>query len=124
MASRKLRFALALLPLALIISLLGLLAGASAQGPITVSIINQPADAKVGELITAATFDPTGGGIDGPGFVQVLVTETITPEEGEPFEAPVENAEVSFDLASGTGLASGTLHAESRFTGQDGIATF
>lgn len=125
MASRKLRFALALLPLALLISMMGLLApGASAQGPITVSIVNQPADAKVGELITAATFDPTGGGIDGPGFVKVLVTETITPTEGEPYEAPVENAEVSFDLASGTGLASGTLHVESRFTGEDGIATF
>lgn len=127
MVSRKLRFAIALLPLTLIFTLFGLMgSGASAQGPITVSIVNEPTDAKVGELITAATFDPTGGGIDGPGYVQVLVTETITPIEGEPYEAPVQDAEVSFVLAedeSGT-LATGDLNVDSRFTGEDGIATF
>jgi hypothetical protein len=106
---------------------MGLLApGASALGPITVSIINQPADAKIGELITAATFDPTGGGIDGPGYVQVLVTETVTPDVGDPYEAPVANAEVSFDLATDESgeLATGTLTVDSRLTGEDGIATF
>jgi hypothetical protein len=127
MASRKLRFAIALLPLTLIFALFGLMGpGASAQGPITVSIVNQPTDAKVGELITAATFDPTGGGIDGPGYVEVLVTETVTPIEGEPYEAPVEGAEVSFDLAadeSGT-LATGDLNVDSRFTDEFGIARF
>lgn len=122
MVSRKLRFAIALLPLTLIFTLFGLMGpGASAQGPISVSIVKQPADAKVGELITAATFDPTGGTA---GYVEVLVTETITPIEGAPYEAPVEGAEVSFDLASGTGLASGTLNVDSRFTGENGIATF
>jgi hypothetical protein len=56
----------------------------------------------------------------------VLVTETVTPFEGAPYEAPVAGAEVSFDLAtdeSGT-LATGELNVESRFTGEDGKATF
>ena len=123
MASRKLRFALALLPLALLISMMGFLApGASAFGPITVSMYNQPADARVGELITAATFDPTGGGIDGPGYVQVRVTDSACVEE----PCGIEGAEVSFDLAadeSGT-LATGALHVDSRFTDGNGVATF
>ena len=101
------------------ISIGGILApGASAApGDLSVQIVNQPTDSAADELITASTFDPTGGD---EGFVQVLVTE-------EQFEGPplaVQGAEVSFDLAVGTGLATGALNVETRFTNADGIATF
>jgi hypothetical protein len=134
MASRKLRFVLALLPLVLLISLLGFIApGASAQGTINVEFVegHQPADAKVGELITAVAFDPSPTHlveetpVPGP-FVEVLVTETITPSEGAPYDVPVADAEVSFDLAtdeSGT-LATGELNVDPRYTDEDGIARF
>jgi hypothetical protein len=101
----------------------GLFSTVSAQGTINVAITNQPSDAKAGELITAATFDPTGGG---PGYVEVTVTETITPEEGEPYEVPVPDAEVSFELAADESgaLAIGDLNVDSRFTDESGVATF
>ena len=96
-------------------------------GELQVAIVNQPADAGVGDLITADAFDPTGSN---NGFVQVHVTQTVlvcddpdcttSHEENQ----DLQGAEVSFNLATGTGLATGTLNVISRFTKADGNATF
>jgi hypothetical protein len=125
MRSRKLRFALALLPLALLISLIGFLApGASAQGTITVEFVSdhQPTDAIKNQLITAVPFDPSPGDVEFPGpFVQVRVKE-----DG----VPVEGADVTFRLATNSDsetdgpVASGTLTVTSEVTDGSGIATF
>jgi hypothetical protein len=117
MGSRKRGIVVVFLVLAASIGINGLFSTASAL-TINVSIVNQPADARKGELITHATFDPTGG--DGPGFVQVQVTDAECIEG----TCPIEGAEVSFELATGDGLASGTLNVDSRFTDENGIATF
>ena len=68
------------------------------------------------ELITAAPYDPTGGDA---GFVQVSVRREVYGGS----EA-VPNAGVTFGLATGPGLATGTLNVVSRSTNSDGIATF
>ena len=119
MGSRKLRIVSVFVLLVGTLTFSGLIApGAFAvPGDLIVEIVNQPTDAAVDELITASTFDPTGGDA---GFVQVRVTE-------EQFEGPplaVQGAEVSFELAVGDGLAIGTLNVEPRFTNADGFATF
>src|SRR5919109_2712047 len=106
-----------------------LVPSASAEvGELQVAIVNQPADAGVGDLITAAPFDPTGGTA---GFVQVHVTQTVLVCDDPPVcestheeNQDLQDAEVSFSLATGTGLATGTLNVISRFTNADGIATF
>ena len=129
MASRKHRFALSLLPLVLLISLIGVLApGASAQGTIKVEFVegHQPAHAIKGQMITAVPFDPTpiDGETPGP-FVEVRVTEATTGGF-----APVVGADVTLRLATDDDsetdgpLASGTLTVASEVTGADGIATF
>ncbi len=119
MATRKLRVTSVFVLLVGTLSIGGLLApGASAgdAGDLIVEIVNQPADANANELITAAAHDPTGGDA---GFVQVSVRREVY--EGS--EA-VPNAEVTFELATGEGLATGTLNVVSRSTNSDGIATF
>ena len=120
MSSRKPRVTAFSALLAGVLAIGGLFApGASAQpGTLIVEIVTQPSDAAVDALITNAPFEPDGG--DGESFVQVRVRE-------EQFEGPpvaVEGAEVSFVLATGDGLADGTLNVASRFTNADGIATF
>ena len=116
MNSRKRGIVVVFLLLVASIGINGLFSTASAQ-TIDVSIVNQPADARTGELITAATFDPTGGD---DGYVQVQVTDAECLEG----TCPIQGAEVSFELATGTGLATGTLNVDSRLTNADGIATF
>jgi hypothetical protein len=129
MVSRKLRFAIALLPLVLLISLIGFLApGASALGTISVEFVDghQPADAIKGQMITAVPFDPTPSDGETPGpFVEVQVTE----DTGEGI-VPVVGADVTFRLATNGDsetdepVASGTLTVASEVTDADGIATF
>lgn len=98
--------------------------GASAAvGDLQVALVNQPADAGVGDLITAAPFDPTGGT---DGFVQVHVTQTVLVcdefETCHEENQDLQGAEVSFDLSEDS--PTGTLNVISRFTNADGIATF
>ena len=119
MAPRKLRVTFVFVLLVGTLSIGGLFApGASAgdAGDLIVEIVNQPADAAANELITAAAYDPTGGDA---GFVQVSVRR-----EGYEGSEAVPNAEVTFELATGEGLATGTLNVVSRSTNSDGIATF
>ena len=128
MGSRKLRLTSMFVALAAALAVMGLQHRArSPRSAIQVAIVNQPADAGADELITASAFDPTGGDA---GFVQVQVTETVlVPDiEGEGFHeetGPVVGAEVTFELATGAGLATtDELVVESRFTNADGNATF
>ena len=116
MRSKKLRIASVFVSLAALLALTGLFApGASAAvGDLQVAIVNQPADAGVGDLITAEAFDPTGGE---NGFVQVHVTV----DTGEGF-SDLPGAEVTFELPEGS--PSMDLTVESRFTNADGVATF
>lgn len=120
MGSRKLRIASLFVVLAGTLAFSGLFApGASAEpGDLLVEIVSQPTDTAVDALITNAPFEPDGGA--GESFVQVMVREEQL--EGDPMA--VQGAEVSFVLATGTGLATGTLNVVSRFTNADGIATF
>jgi hypothetical protein len=121
MRSTKLRIMSALVLVVGAFAMIGSIApSATAQGTIIVTIINQPKDAKAGELITAAPFDPTGGV---PGYVEVQVTETV-PECPEPpcADVPVVGADVTFELPAGA--PSQDLVAGHRPTGPDGIATF
>ena len=128
MGSRRFRLTSMFVALAAALAVLGLAApGAFAEVGVHVTIVNQPTPAGVDQLITASGYDPTGGDA---GFVQVQVTETVlVPDiEGEGFHeetGPVVGAEVTFELAVGTGLATtDELNVESRFTNSDGIATF
>jgi hypothetical protein len=113
--------------LATALALMGLTApGAQAEvGDLQVSIVNQPADAGVGDLITAEAFDPTGGE---SGFVQVHVTRTEWVCDYESDYCYEENqdlqgAEVTFQLLL-DGEPSGALHVIPRETNADGRATF
>jgi hypothetical protein len=120
MASRRLRVTSMLGLLGAALATAGLAApGASAQGQLIVAFVEgqQPTDASIDELITSVAFDPTPGET---GFVQVQVTEEQL--EGPPL--PVEGAEVTFTLATGEGLASGTLSVTPEITDSEGIATF
>ncbi len=129
MSSRKLRITSLLVVLVGTLAMNGLLApGASAAvGDLQVAIVAQPTDAAAGELITAEPFDPTGGDA---GFVQVHVTHTVLvcdPETEVCYEEDqdLQDAEVTFELATGTGLATtDEFVVESRLTNADGIATF
>ena len=131
MISRRVRATSLLVLLVSALGLSGLLApSASAEVGIHITFMTQPAHAEVGALITGEAFDPTGA--DGSRFVQVRVRETVlVPDpdnEGEFIEEThdVQNAQVSFELGSGAGLANptGALHVISRFTNADGVATF
>jgi hypothetical protein len=127
--SRRVRSASFFVVLATALALMGLTApGAQAEvGDLQVSIVNQPADAGVGDLITAEAFDPTGGE---NGFVQVHVTQTVwvcdyETETCYEEDQDLQFAEVTFELATGTGLATtDELVVETRLTNADGIATF
>ena len=111
--------------LATSLALVGLAApGAQAEHEVGfhVTIVNQPTDAGVDDLISADPFDPTGAE---SGFVEVEVTETVEvfDEEGSHLETgPLEGAEVTFFLPEGS--PSNDLSVESRFTDENGIATF
>jgi hypothetical protein len=117
--SRKLRISSFFVLFGAAVAFAGLVApGASAApGDYHVAFVQQPADAGIGDLITSATFDPTGGE---EGFVQVEVTQ----EQFEGPDLPVEGASVSFVLATGTGLATGDLAFDARTTEANGVATF
>ena len=117
MSSRKFRVASLFVLFVGALAATGLVApgAVAAPGDYHVTITNQPSDAGVNDLITAAAFDPTGGAA---GFVQVKVTQ-------EQFEGPptdVQGAEVSFTLAAGS--PSTDLHVISRTTNADGNAIF
>jgi len=122
--SRKFRSTSVFVVLATALALMGLTApGAQAEvGDLQISIVNQPADAGVGDLITAEAFDPTGGE---SGFVQVHVTHTVWVCEYESCweeDQDLQYAEVTFVLPEGS--PSNDLSVDSRFTNSDGIATF
>ena len=123
--SRRIRSRSLFVVFATSLALVGLAApGAQAEHEVGfhVTIVNQPADAGVDDLISAAPFDPTGGE---NGFVEVEVTETVEvfDEEGSHLETgPVEGAEVTFLLPDGS--PSNDLSVDSRFTDETGIATF
>jgi len=127
--SRRIRSTSFFVVLATALALMGLTApGAQAEvGDLQVEIVNQPTDTGVGDLITAQAYDPTGGE---SGFVQVHVTQTVLvcdPETETCYEEDqdLQDAEVTFELATGVGLATtDDLDVESRFTNADGIATF
>lgn len=117
MASKRLRISSLLVLLGSALALTGLVApGASAApGDYHVTFEQQPSDAAIGELITGAAFDPTGGET---GFVQVKVMQEQF--EGPPM--PVEDAEVTFVLPEDA--PSSDLHVLPRLTDAGGIATF
>jgi hypothetical protein len=124
--SRKFRSMSSFVVLATALALMGLTApGAQAEvGDLQVEIVNQPADAGVGDLITAEAFDPTGGE---SGFVQVHVTHTVEvcdpeTETCQEEDQDLQFAEVTFVLPEGS--PSTDLHVVSRFTNADGNATF
>jgi hypothetical protein len=122
--SRRVRSTSFFVVLATALALMGLTApGAQAEvGDLQVEIVNQPADAGVGDLITAAALDPTGGE---NGFVQVHVTQTVLVCDYETCHQEDQDrqfAEVTFVLPEGS--PSNDLSVESRFTNSDGIATF
>jgi hypothetical protein len=80
-----------------------------AQTGFTVSLLNQPADALVNQTITSVPLNPTQG------FLRVLVTDG---------ESGVPGIEVTFELATGPGLAAGSLSVIPQVTDESGVATF
>jgi hypothetical protein len=78
------------------------------DGPLT----GQPQDAKVGETIRTADLNVGGG------FVQVEVIDTATGARVTNFNKPI-----GFELATGTGFASGDLDVDDQVPVQ-GVATF
>jgi hypothetical protein len=126
MSSRRVRFTSSFVILAAALAITGLVApGASAAvGDLQVAITNQPADAGVGDLITADPFDPTGGD---NGYVRVHVTHTVevcVEEVCHLEDQDLQNADVSFSLLLGGVDASDNLSVDTRTTNADGNATF
>lgn len=127
MSSRKLRITalFVLLVGTLVASGLGAPASiAQEEGDLVVSIVEgqQPADAGKNDLITASPFDST---IPADGFVLVQVEKYVVIEENlELVPAEEGEVEVKFRLATGEGLAEGTLSVTPALTDGDGIATF
>jgi hypothetical protein len=122
MRSRKLRIASVFVSFVAALALTGLLMpGASAaEGDLQVALVNQPADAGVGDLITAEPFDPTSG------YIQVHVTHTVNvcDPECHLVDQDLQNADVSFSLLLGGVDASDSLSVDTRTTNADGNATF
>ncbi len=127
MSSRKLRITSLFVLLAgtLVASGLGAPASlAQVEGDLVVSIVEgqQPAHTGKNDLITASPFDSTS---PADGFVQVQVSKYAYVEETlELVPAEEGEVEVKFRLATGEGLASGTLTVAPELTDGDGIATF
>lgn len=113
MRARKRRSAPVLVSLAVVLGLSGLIAPgalvAVAENGLAVSLVNQPKDALENETITSVPLNPNQG------FLKVRVTDG---------ESGVPGVEVTFELAVGPGLASGSLSVIPQTTGPDGIATF
>jgi hypothetical protein len=97
---------------------------AQEEGDLVVSIVEgqQPADAGKDDLITATPFDNTS---PAGGFVQVQVSKYVFDGESLVLVPAGEGeVEVKFRLATGAGLASGTLSVTPELTDEGGIATF
>ena len=114
MKSRNTRFMTALVTFGLIIALAGLIAPAAlgASGSKFV-FVAQPLDAKAGATITSSRL------LDGTSFVKVQLVDatTLTPVTGS-------KALVTFKLATGPGLATGTLQVVPQPMDANGVATF
>jgi hypothetical protein len=130
MRSRKLRITSLVMLVAGTLAVSGLFApGASATvGEVQVALVNQPAAAGVGDLITADEFDPTGAV---NGYLQVHVTHTVLvcdPENPESCQEEVQafqGAAVTFKLLlDGVDVSATRLAVQSRDTNADGNATF
>ncbi len=113
MTSRRLRTTSVSVLLGATLIVAGLFMPAASAEEINVQIVpgSQPRDASVNQLITAGPFDPTGAS----GFVKVKVTSAA---------GPVAGLEVSFVLATGSGLASGALSVTPEITNAGGVAFF
>jgi hypothetical protein len=127
MSSRRIRSTSLFVFLVATLVLSGLGAPASLaqeEGDLVVSIVEgqQPADAGKNDLITATPFDNTS---PAGGFVQVQVSKYVFDGESLVLVPAGEGeVEVKFRLATGAGLASGTLSVTPELTDGDGIATF
>lgn len=112
MKSRNIRFTTALVTFGLFVALTGLIAP-SALGAAGDRFVfdSQPQDAEAGETITSAELN------DGISFVQVRLVD------GSGVTITNSKALVTFTLASGQGLASGTLQVVAQPL-VNGVATF
>jgi hypothetical protein len=112
--SKVLRTFLVLAPLTMVLVANGLMSpSALGQEGLQLTIIRQPADALVNETITSIPLNPNAG------FVQVRARQTT-----EGGTAPAPGVWVTFELATGPGLATGDLHVIPQQTNGSGIATF
>jgi hypothetical protein len=111
--ARKRRSAPVLVSLAVVLGLIGLIApgalGSVSENGYVVKLVNQPKDALENETITSVPLNPNQG------FLKVRVTDG---------ESGVPGVEVTFVLAAGPGLASGSLVVIPQTTDANGIATF
>jgi hypothetical protein len=111
--ARKRRSIPVLVSLSVLLGLIGLIApgalGSETENGFTVSLVNQPKDALENETITSVPLNPNQG------FLKVRVTDG---------ESGVPGVEVTFVLAEGPGLASGSLVVIPQTTDANGIATF
>jgi hypothetical protein len=113
MRSKKPRTTPILVSLIVLLGLTGLIApgalGSESENGFTVRLVNQPKGARVNETITSVALNPNQG------FLKVRVTDG---------ESGVAGVEVTFVLAEGPGLASGSLSVIPQTTDANGIATF
>ncbi len=87
---------------------------ATAFDPI-IEFVNQPEDARIGELITAEPFDPSGEG----DYVTVRVTQRTNAGI-----RPIVGAVVTFELAGGSGAGPAAFSVTPEETDAGGHATF
>ena len=113
MRARVRRSTPVLVSLSVVLGLMALIApgalGSTSENGLTVSLVNQPKGARINETITSVALNPNQG------FLKVLVTDG---------ESGVAGVEVTFELATGPGLATGSLFVIPQTTGPNGIATF
>jgi hypothetical protein len=113
MRSKKPRTTPILVSLIVLLGLTGLIApgalGSEHENGFTVRLVNQPKDALENETITSVPLNPNQG------FLKVRVTDG---------GSGVPGVEVTFVLAEGPGLASGSLFVIPQTTDANGIATF
>jgi hypothetical protein len=130
MSSQKLRITSLIMLVAGTLAVSGLFApGASATvGEVQVALVNQPAAAGVGDLITADEFDPSGAV---NGYLQVHVTHTVLvcvdPENPETCQEEIQDfqgANVTFNLLLDGVDVSARLDVQARTTNADGRAMF